>query len=378
MPFPRRPLSAAERLDWLRLSRSENVGPATFFDLLRLTGSAGAALEAIPRLAARGGRRTIRICPKAQAEDEIARLGALDGRLIAWCEPDYPAALAAIADPPPVISVLGHAHLLSRSAVAVVGARNASAVGGRLAREFAAGLGQHDLAVVSGLARGIDSAAHAGALAKGTLAVLAGGVDVVYPPQNRALYQQIRDGGAILAESPLGIEPLAQHFPRRNRIISGLSLAVVVIEASLRSGSLITARLALEQGREVCAVPGTPLDPRYRGTNKLIRQGATLVESADDVVEVIRPQLDRTLSEPVRGAAIGAPALGAEDIDLVEETARAKVLDQLSPTAVEVDEIIRQCQLSAATVWTIVLELELAGRLSRHPGGKVSLDISSS
>jgi DNA processing protein len=273
--------------------------------------------------------------------------------------------------------MLGHAHLMARAAVAVIGARNSSAVGGRLAREFAAGFSRHNLTVVSGLARGIDSAAHAGALAGGTLAVLAGGVDVVYPPQNQDLYEQIRDGGVIISELALGTQPQAHHFPRRNRIISGLSLAVVVIEASLRSGSLITARLAGEQGREVCAVPGSPLDPRYRGTNKLIRQGATLVESADDVVEIIRPQLGRALFEPVRTGPDTGPALDPKDIDLIEETTRTAVLDRLSPTPVEVDEIIRQCQLTPAKVWTVVLELELAGRLLRHHGGKVSLNISN-
>ncbi len=260
--------------------------------MLRRFGSARAALEALPRLARRSERtRTVTAVTRAAAAAELAALDRLGGRFVCWGEPLYPGALAAVEDAPPVLSVLGRPELLDQPAVAMVGARNASANGRRLARELAAGLGRAGLVVVSGLARGIDAAAHLGAIETGTAAVVAGGVDIVYPEQNRGLYDALRRQGAIVAELPLGSEPQARHFPRRNRIISGMALGVLVVEAAARSGSLITARFALEQGREVFAVPGSPLDPRCRGANDLLRRGATLTESAEDVLAQLGPLL---------------------------------------------------------------------------------------
>jgi DNA processing protein len=367
-----RQLSAAERLDWLRLIRSENVGPITFFQLLQRFGSAAAAIEALPRLARRGGLgRTLAICPKSEAEREIETLAARSAKLLFWGEPDYPVALAAIDDAPPVVGVQGHLHLLARPVIAVVGARNASANGRAFARQISAALGQAQFVVASGLARGIDAAAHEGALPTGTVAVLGGGLDVVYPPENAALYERVAAEGLLMSESPFGAAPHARNFPRRNRIISGLSRGVLVVEAAPRSGSLITARLAAEQGREVLAVPGSPLDPRCRGTNDLIRNGAVLVESASDVIEAVQAVLAPRISE--RGAARTFAAAPSTPSDSEIEKSRARVTESLGPSPVLVDEIVRQCQMSSATVSTILLELELAGRLERHPGNRVSL-----
>jgi DNA processing protein len=373
MPAASRALNPAERLDWLRLLRTENVGPITFYQLLQRFGSAAVALEALPGFARKGGRSAgIAICPRAEAEREVAALAKAGGRLVAWGEPDYPPALAVIDDAPPLISVVGDAQLLQRRAIAVVGARNASANGRRFARDIAAELGRTGFLVVSGLARGIDAAAHQGALEAGTLAVVAGGVDAVYPEENRALHEAIVERGVIAAELPVGTEPQARHFPRRNRIISGVSLGVLVVEAALKSGSLITARFALEQGREVFAVPGSPLDPRCRGANDLIRGGATLVEGVEDVLNALGGQL----SDPRRPAFTrpGGVALSdGNDTENQTDSARAKVLEGLGPSPVLVDELVRQCQLSPAIVATVLLELELAGRLERQPGNRVTL-----
>ncbi len=291
--------------------------------------------------------------------------------LVAWAEPEYPAPLAAIEDAPPLVMVRGAADLLSRPIVAMVGARNASANGVRFARQLAADLGRAGLIVVSGLARGVDTGAHEGAFATGTVAVMAGGVDVPYPPENAPLLARIASSGAALSEIPLGTTPVARHFPRRNRIISGLAAGVVVVEASLHSGSLITARFALEQGREVLAVPGSPLDPRCRGGNDLIRKGATLVETAEDVMNAlgafgVRPLIVREARPDRSPAALGP---GEESM----AGARELILSKLSPTPTPVDEIIRQCQLSPTVVSGVLLELELAGRLARHHGNQVSL-----
>ncbi len=283
-------LADQERLNWLRLSRSENIGPITFFQLLRRFGAASAALEAIPDLARRGGRKKpIQLLDPGEAEREADIIAKSGARLIAACEPDYPLALRAIADPPPVLTVLGRIDLLGAASptVAIVGARNASGAGQRIAQGIAADLGTGGIIVASGLARGIDTAAHRGALATGTVAVVAGGVDVTYPPENRDLQASIAEKGCVISEQPMGTEPQARHFPRRNRLISGISLGVLIVEAAPRSGSLITARMALEQGREIFAVPGSPLDPRAQGTNHLLRQGAILTERADDISPVI-------------------------------------------------------------------------------------------
>ncbi|MDE1146613.1 MAG: DNA-processing protein DprA [Azospirillaceae bacterium] len=367
-----RTLSPAERLDWLRLSRSESVGPITFRRLLERYGDAATALEALPDLARRGGRdRPLNVAPRAAAERELAALDRMGARLLASCEPDYPPQLAAVEDAPPVITVLGNPSILSRPAVAVVGARNASLTGRKIAGGIARDLADAGLVVVSGLARGIDTAAHEASLHKGTVAALAGGVDVVYPPENAELHRRIADLGALVAESPPGTEPQARHFPRRNRLISGLSRGVLVVEAALKSGSLITARLALEQGRDLFAVPGSPLDPRAQGCNRLLKDGAVLVENADDILAYLGPQGLSTLAAPPMG---GGPVPPPPDPgEMAVAAARPRVTLCLSPTPVRIDEIVRDCQLSAAVVLTVLLELELAGRLHRHPGGRVSL-----
>ena len=367
-----RALTEAERIDWLRLIRSENVGPITFYQLIKHYGSAKAALEALPELARRGGRRgRIKVCSAAAAEREIEATAAAGAALLAIGEAHYPKPLAAIDDPPPLIAVRGHRHLLARPVLAIVGTRNASAAGVRFAQRIAAELGARGLVVVSGLARGIDAAGHRGALQTGTVAVFAGGVDVVYPAENAALARDIAETGAIVAECTVGTQPQARHFPRRNRLISGLSLGVLVVEGAPRSGSLITARMALEQGREVFAVPGSPLDPRCRGPNLLIRQGAVLTEKADDVMEALEGVMRRPLEEREIDA-FKAPE-PAPPSDQALASGRRLVLERLGPTPVEVDEILRQCQLTAPVILTVLLELELAGRLERHPGGRVSV-----
>ncbi len=373
-------LSEAERLARLRLIRTEHVGPITFRQLLARCGSAAEALEALPALAARGGRRgRLKPAGKDEAEAEIAGLERMGARFLAWGEADYPLALAAIEDAPPLLAVKGRLELLKEPAVALVGARNASGNGRRIAQTMAHHLAAQGLLVVSGLARGIDASAHRGALEAGggaggpagTLAVIAGGLDTVYPPEHEALQAEIAEKGLLVSETPLGIEPQARHFPRRNRLVSGLSLGVVVVEGARRSGSLITARLALEQGREVMAVPGSPLDPRAQGPNSLIRQGATLVQSAEDVVDCLRPLLRQPLAEPpgdpYRLELQEQPSLPDPD------KARSDLMALLSPSPLTVDEVVRQCHFSPSTIQTLLLELELAGRLERQAGNRVAL-----
>lgn len=368
----KRQLSAAERFDWLRLIRSENVGPRTFSRLLQRFGSAGAALAALPDLARKGGaRRPIRICPKPDAEREMQATDRLGARLLGLAEPGYPAWLAALDDAPPLLCVLGDLSVLAKPMIAMVGARNASLNGRNFARRMAADLGGAGYVVTSGMARGIDTAAHQGALASGTVAVLAGGVDVVYPPENNELWREIAAAGAVVSEMPVGTQPQASHFPRRNRIISGLSLGVVVVEANARSGSLITARFAADQGREVFAVPGSPMDPRAAGPNDLIRHGATLTEGVADVTDVLGDLLRRPLAEGKRADFRASSPVELDDSEL--DMARARVAEALGPAPVMVDEIIRQCQLSPSMVSWVLLEVELAGRLERHPGNRVSL-----
>ena len=370
-----RTLSTAERWDWLRLIRSENVGPRTFNRLLERFGSAAAALDALPDMARRGGlRRAITICPKGEAEREMAATDRVGARLIATIEPAYPRFLAALDDAPPLLSVLGNVSILAKPMVAMVGARNASLNGRNFARKLAAELGRSGMVVSSGLARGIDTAAHQGALATGTVAVMAGGVDIIYPPENESLWRDIAETGAVVSEMAVGTQPQASYFPRRNRVISGLSLGVVVVEANARSGSLITARFAADQGREVFAVPGSPMDPRAAGPNDLIRNGAVLTESVTDVMNVLNDLLRRPLAEGKRADYRASSASRPDESEAVR--ARGQILELLGPTAVSVDEIIRQCQLSPSVVSWVLLELELAGRLDRHPGNKVSLLIS--
>jgi DNA processing protein len=370
MPQSPTPLPDKERLDRLRLIRSENVGPITFRSLLRRFGSARAAIEALPDLARRGGRSTpLRVCPVPQAEQELSAAHRIGARLITTDDADYPEALAAIYDAPPLLYVLGDIALLRRKAVAIVGARNASANGRRLAQDIARDLGAAGFVVVSGLARGIDHAAHRGSLDSGTIAVVAGGIDIAYPPDNEELQREIARRGAIVAEMPPGTVPQAKHFPRRNRLISGLSLGVLVVEAALQSGSLITARMALEQGREVLAVPGSPLDPRCNGTNNLLRQGAILAEGAADVVAALQGMAGTApRTEPHNGWQLSEIAT-----DSPSDDALRTVHELLGPAPVMVDELVRQCHLSAPAVRAVLLELELAGRLERHPGNRVSL-----
>jgi len=369
-----RALSAAERRDWLRLIRTENVGPITFFRLLERYGTAEAALRALPELALRGGRtKPLKVTSAADATREMDGLAKLGGRMIAACEPEYPAPLRAIDDPPPLLSVLGHLHVWKRPMVGVVGARNASLNGRRLASQLARGLGAAGYTVSSGLARGIDTAAHEGSLATGTVAVMAGGVDAVYPDENRRLYDQIVEIGAVIAESPLTVQPQARHFPRRNRLVSGLALGVVVVEAALRSGSLITARTALEQGREVFAVPGAPGDPRSQGANQLLRDGAHLVETAADITEVLA-RMRPLVGEPLIGMALdGVPSAPPASPEADVTHARTYLETSLSPTSIHVDELIRDCHLAPSVVLTALLELELAGRVERQPGNRVCL-----
>jgi DNA processing protein len=363
-------LTDAQRLDWLRLIRSENVGPRTFRALVNHYGGARAALEHLPSLARRGGAQSPgRICSVEDAQREIDIATRLGASFIALGEPDYPARLRMIDDAPPIVSVRGSIEALKSPMIAIVGSRNASAAGSKFAGQIARELGDADFVIVSGLARGIDAAAHRATLETGTVAVLAGGQDCIYPPEHASLLGQILERGAAISEMPFGWEPRARDFPRRNRLIAGLSLGVVVIEAARRSGSLITARLALEQGREVFAVPGSPLDPRCEGTNGLLKQGATLVTETNDVLTVLEPILGRIAalpaSEPEYEAAEAAAEPAADE--------RRRIVGLLGPTPVEIDELIRQSGARPAVVRTVLLELEIAGRLERQAGGRVAL-----
>ena len=346
------------------------MGPVTFAALIARYHSAEAALDALPRLARRGGAKDLKIPSDTDARRELDGLARLGACMIASCEDGFPSGLAALDAPPPLICARGRAELLGREMIAVVGARNASALGRKFAGQLAGDLGKGGLVVVSGLARGIDTAAHEGSLVTGTVAVLAGGVDDIYPAENADLYERIAQGGVIVSEMPVGQKPQAMHFPRRNRIISGLSRGVVVVEASEGSGSLITANFALEQGREVFAVPGSPLDPRAKGTNRLIREGAMLTESAEDVFDVLNAQIGRAFREP---DALSPVADDSDDPGTGH--LHDRVLELLGPSPVEVDELIRQCRASVSAVLTVLLELQLAGRLVRHAGNRVSVNL---
>ena len=354
-------------IDRLRLVRSPGIGPITYRQLLARFGNAAAALAAVPDLARRGGGRAPSLLGRADAEREIAQVEKLGARYLMLGQGLYPHLLAQMDDAPPLLMAKGQLGLLERAAVAIVGARNASAAACRFARVLAHGLGLQGAVVVSGLARGIDSAAHDGALETGTIGIVAGGIDIVYPPENAERQEAIAERGLVLAEMPPGTEPRARHFPYRNRIIAGISLGTVVVEAAPRSGSLITARLSAEAGREVMAVPGSPLDPRAQGCNRLIRDGATLVQSAADVMEAIRPFEGRVELAPVPYES-SPPAVAEGD-----ESATSTVEELLGPSPVPVDEIIRQSGVPSGAVQMALLELDLAGRLDRHAGGKVSL-----
>ncbi len=386
-------LDDEQRLAWLRLIRSENVGPRTFRTLVNRFGGAAAALAALPEVARAAGRR-IKIATREEAEREIDAAARIGARFVATGEPDYPKPLQAIDTAPPLIGLRGSAEALAKPTVAIVGSRNASAAGLTFTERLARGLGEAGYTVVSGLARGIDTRAHRGSLATGTVAVLAGGHERVYPTENEPLLERIlAEGGAAVSEMPIAWEPRGRDFPRRNRIVSGLSYGVVVVEAARKSGSLITARFALEQGREVFAVPGSPMDPRAEGTNDIIRQGATLCGAVEHVTAVLDPLVgapdfpDRTVREPAPSDDLGdfwdefdlpgeeAPVRrGWEDAPSAapaDETAIVVAL--LGPAPVSTDDLARQSGLAIGTVQSILLELELAGRLARHGGRGVSL-----
>lgn len=350
----------------LQLIRSANVGPITYRQLIARFGTAEAALEALPMLAARGGGRAPQIADAGTVRREIAAVEKLGARYLFLGDAEYPALLAELDSAPPALIVRGRIELASRMTIAMVGARNASAAACRFARQLAIGLGDAGVTVVSGLARGIDTAAHTGSLEGGTIGVIASGIDVVFPPENRELQERVATEGLLLAEQPPGTEPLARFFPSRNRIIAGLALGTVVVEAAPRSGSLITARIAAEAGREVMAVPGSPLDPRAQGCNLLIREGATLVQNVEDILEAVRPIDARAVRSPAGGFDAGQP-MDAGDDD------RRRVTGLLGPVPVAVDELIRQVGLPSPVVQTVLLELELSGRLERHAGGRVSL-----
>jgi DNA processing protein len=361
-------LTDAERLDRLRLIRSDNVGPRTFRSLLHYFGDARTALERLPDLARRGGAaRPGRICSEDDARAELAASRKAGVSLVAPDEAGYPPRLATLDDAPPLLGIRGAPDMLMRPMIAIVGSRNASGAGLKFAGALARDLGDAGFVVISGLARGIDQAAHRASIQGGTVAVLAGGHDKIYPPEHEDLLAALLEHGGAISEMPLGHVPRARDFPRRNRLISGTALGVVVVEAAHRSGSLITARIAAEQGREVFAVPGSPLDPRAAGTNDLIKQGATLVTEAADVIHAVEPIMERPIM-------FGAREDDGEPLDFAADTSdRARIVNLLGPSPVSLDDLIRMSGASPAIVRAVLLELELAGRLERHGGGLVSL-----
>lgn len=369
-----REITDKERLSWIRLSRTENIGPKTFHMLMDVCGSVAKAIESVPKMSMQGGRKKpISIFSEKDALKELELTHAFGARFIAACEPEYPKILRKVADHPPVITVYGDPKTWKEPSVAIVGARNASANGCRYAGLLAKKLGEeYKMITVSGLARGIDTAVHAASLATGTVAVVGGGINCIYPPENKELFHKIGQQGAVISEFPYDTVPKAQNFPRRNRIVSGMTLGTVVVEASVNSGSLITARMALEQGREVFAVPGSPLDPRSQGANRLLKQGAILVENAEDVVQALTPLLnerDHLFEKNDHAFTEGHQSFDAGNLEEV----RQLVLEKLGVTPVEIDELITQTGQSAQLVRVALLELELADRLERHPGNKVSL-----
>ena len=364
-------LTDEQRLDWLRLIRTENIGPRTFRDLINHFGGARAALEALPTLARRGGAAgPARIFSREDAEAEMKAARARGVEFVAIGEANYPPRLQMIDDAPPLLAVRGTIASLARPLVAIVGSRNASAAGVKIADRLARDLGQAGFATVSGLARGIDAAAHRASLSTGTIAVLAGGHEHIYPAEHTELLESILAEGAAISEMPMALEPRARDFPRRNRLISGLAVGVVIVEAARRSGSLITARLAGEQGREVFAVPGSPLDPRAEGTNGLLKQGAGLVTEAADVIAVLEPILGRGFDLPAQEPDREVP--GPLDVGPGDDE-RGRITGLLGPTPVSIDDLVRLSRASPASVRTVLLELEIAGRLERHGGGLVSL-----
>ena len=363
-----RQLSDSEKLAYLRLSQTENIGPITFQQLLGRYKTAAAALEALPDLSQSGGRRKpLQIYSAQAAEADLERAAAINAKFVAAGELGYPPNLSHIPSSLPLICVSGNLELANMDCVAIVGARNASAIGMKFTRMIARSLTDAGFLVVSGLARGIDTAAHDATVQMRTAAVLAGGLNYYYPPENQKLQRAIAENGLLISEMPPGTAPKAEYFPRRNRIISGMSRAVIVVEAALRSGSLITARFANEQGRDVFAVPGSPLDPRCEGTNKLIKDGATLLTSANDVIEALGMQIFR--QPHYLGEEVAATEITLPDIN---QDMRERVIQLLSPTPIDTDDLIRESGIAPSSVVTILLELELAGRATRHAGGRIS------
>lgn len=361
-------MTDAERFAALQLLRTPGVGPVSWRQLISRFGSAGRACDALPDLAARGGRRMALADARGVAA-ELSKVAALGARHVFQFDPDYPALLAETEGAPPAIIVQGDLELARRPSLALVGARNASAIACRFARQIAAELAGEGVTIVSGLARGIDTAAHLGAMTGGaTIGVIASGIDIAFPPENASLQVDIGNGHLLVAEQPPGTQPLARHFPARNRIIAGLAVGTLVVEAAPKSGSLITARRAAEFGREVMAVPGSPLDPRAQGCNLLIREGATLIQSAADVLEMLRPIDSRMLCEPGSGWSDSTDMTEAE----ANDNDRTRITALLGPVPAPVDELVRQSGAPPAVVALVLLELELAGRVERHAGGRVS------
>lgn len=376
---PQKNFTDQDKINWLRLFRTDNVGPVTFYRLLDRFGSAGEALNALPHLSKKGGKaKPLNAPPVSEIEKEIDALHKVGADFICAGQELYPLPLSAIEDAPPVLTYKGNLRLTRKNGLGIVGARNASLNGRKLTEKLACEIGREDIMIISGLARGIDTAAHTASLETGTIAVVAGGIDIIYPQENAALYEQICERGLIVAESPLGMEPLARHFPRRNRIISGLSCGVLVVEATLKSGSLITARMAAEQGRDVFAVPGHPFDPRAEGPNRLIKDGAVMVQNARDILENINAFTGSGLSDHNQFSWIMPPAEEQDIAGIFEDEQnmdelRNMLLSNLSETPCPVDELARTCQVSVSNVQAALLELELAGRLQRLPGGRVAL-----
>lgn len=356
-----------DRLLRLRLIRSRRVGPTTYLRLLSEHGSAAAALEALPEVAAAAGFQKYEVCPEPVVLAELRAAARVGARMICLGDPEYPEILAEVSDAPPVLWTIGRTSLMARPCVALVGTRNASSLGARMTRKLAAELGEAGFTVVSGLARGIDAIAHGKSLETGTIAVMAGGVDVIYPTENAEIAAKISETGLRLSEQPLGLQPQARHFPRRNRIVSGLAQGVIVVEAAARSGSLITARCAADQGREVMAVPGHPMDSRASGANILLRDGATLIRGVEDVIEALgRPQQHDTASammpEPQDPAPADAPEGGLE----------GRILAHLGPTPVAEDQMIRDLGATPREMAQALAVLEMSGRVTRSAGGMVS------
>ncbi|WP_306152759.1 DNA-processing protein DprA [Roseovarius sp. MMSF_3281] len=376
-PLP--PTTEDDRVSWLRLLRSRRVGPSTFHRLMKEHGTVQAALAALPEVAKAAGVENYQICPEGVARAELKAAAQAGAQMLCFGDPLYPPELAEIPDAPPILWTIGDTEILHRPLVAMVGARNASSLGQRMARGLAADLSAKGFVVVSGLARGVDTAAHTATLEAGTVAVLAGGVDVMYPAENTRLSEDIAKTGLRLSEQPMGTVPQARHFPRRNRIISGLCRATIVVEAAAKSGSLITARTALDQGREVLAVPGHPFDARAAGCNMLIRDGAQLVRNADDVIEAIGPvqgvtqpaehQTEMPLDPPPRPAP---PKRSLQDTAALHQ----QILDRLGPSPLAEDQLIRDLKAPAANISPALTDLELDGRIRRHAGGLLSLAVS--